>query len=596
MPGKVVGHYQLERRLGAGSFASVFLARKVALELRKAQLRSDGAGLDLETDSHRPEEVAIKAISRSKLNKKLESNLQKEVSILQGLAPHENIVRLFDTVESRRHIYLVMEFCAGGDLHALLKMEGVLKESVAQHFMRDLVEGMRFLLAQDLIHRDLKPQNLLLSKRAPDAVLKIADFGFATQLQAAAMADTMCGSPLYMAPEILDGRKYDFRADVWSAGTILYEMLVGKPPFYGGSPRELLRNIKSKPLVPPNEGSSKSCRDLLSRLLQVDPKDRADFQTFYEHEFIRGERGFEGQDIDMSISQLFERLNKAGDKGSDSDSSHLPDSANEDSDNEKEPQMAENDDKSSSTDGAWEIIPDQNVRNAASKISFHTATTSSSRKRDAASSASSSKRSSASFQTSKAVQALRFSGELCKQAKLLSQVAEAVVVETATNNRLASAINLSHYHDPYVIALLLTMKCLKILELALRAADRAGSLPDKALLDAGNLTRKDAMTLYETYSDQAALYRSHVNGNHSNESMPSPEKVMLEIILQLGRATAKRISGEAEDKSIAKELLDSGIKMLEVLCAESSLAQQEREFVVGLTSLFMQKRRIVNEV
>lgn len=94
------------------------------------------------------------------------------------------------------------------------------------------------------MQRDLKPQNLLLSESGPSAVLKIADFGFARNLQPQGLAETLCGSPLYMAPEILQSHKYDAKADLWSVGTILYELLVGRPPFNGANHIELLRNIE----------------------------------------------------------------------------------------------------------------------------------------------------------------------------------------------------------------------------------------------------------------------------------------------------------------------------------------------------------------
>ena len=112
--------------------------------------------------------------------------------------------------------------------------------------LQQLALGLAHMRTRNLIHRDLKPQNLLLSSMAPTAILKIADFGFARYMQQQDLAETLCGSPLYMAPEILRFQKYDAKADLWSVGAILFEMLVGKPPFSGANHVQLLKNIDSK--------------------------------------------------------------------------------------------------------------------------------------------------------------------------------------------------------------------------------------------------------------------------------------------------------------------------------------------------------------
>jgi serine/threonine-protein kinase ULK2 len=186
------------------------------------------------------------------------------------------------TQKTDKHIYLMLEYCEGGDLQKHIKAHGRLTEAAAQVFMTHLAAGLKFLWDRNLIHRDLKPQNLLLTARGmpyvpppvqyigsggsnlndrsgsvagipttataaapqqppPQLLLKIADFGFARHLATATMAETLCGSPLYMAPEILQGRKYDAKADLWSVGTILFEMIIGRPPFGGANHLDLLK-------------------------------------------------------------------------------------------------------------------------------------------------------------------------------------------------------------------------------------------------------------------------------------------------------------------------------------------------------------------
>ena len=222
---KVVAGYGLHQKLGAGSFATVYKGIKVAGAAAAATSSNSGADV-----------VAIKAITRDseKLTKKVLQNLEIEISILQTYR-HKNIVCLQDVQKTERHFYLILEFCGGGDLQQLIRSRktGRLSERLTRRLMRDLSAGLKFLWRQELVHRDIKPQNLLLTGALPldeefdpernDALaaerrrincppeqfcLKIADFGFARHLQNTSLAETLCGSPLYMAPEILQHHRY----------------------------------------------------------------------------------------------------------------------------------------------------------------------------------------------------------------------------------------------------------------------------------------------------------------------------------------------------------------------------------------------------
>jgi len=212
-PVKVVAGYALQQRLGSGSFAIVY----------------KGARLP-QTSADQPQTVAVKAISRTsgKLTPKVLQNLDLEISILRTYR-HSNIVCMHNVIKTDRHFYLLLEYCAGGDVQGLIRSRkaGRLSEGLTRRLIRDLAQGLKFLWGQELIHRDLKPQNLLLTGPLPaeevddppvdnlplpDTVgtafhLKIADFGFARHLQSASMAETLCGSPIYMAPEILQHQR-----------------------------------------------------------------------------------------------------------------------------------------------------------------------------------------------------------------------------------------------------------------------------------------------------------------------------------------------------------------------------------------------------
>ncbi|EED91594.1 hypothetical protein THAPSDRAFT_269100, partial [Thalassiosira pseudonana CCMP1335] len=258
---KIAAGYVLQERLGSGSFATVYKGIRL----------SDVA--------------AIKAISRSskKLTKKVLENLDMEIAILQTYR-HPNIVCMHEVQKTERHFYLVLEYCGGGDLQHLIRsrQKGRLSERLCRRLIRDLASGLGFLWGKELVHRDIKPQNLLLTGTLPAFSLKIADFGFARHLSGVDLAETMCGSPLYMAPEILLGQKYDAKADLWSVGTVLFEMIAGKTPFHGENHMDLLNNIKQKAVrLPPDVRVSKECVNLLRILLDRKPHTRADFKAFY---------------------------------------------------------------------------------------------------------------------------------------------------------------------------------------------------------------------------------------------------------------------------------------------------------------------------
>jgi len=184
---KTVGDYQLTEKIGKGSYADVYLAEN----------RVNGA------------KYAVKMINRDHLlsmgEPRLVSALESEIQIMKQFE-HENFVRLHDFFSSEKNFYLVLELCPGGDLSKFIRKNKTLSERVAIGFLHQLANGLSFLQEKNFIHRDLKPANVLLSESSENAVLKLADFGFARHLGSAALAQTKCGTPLYMAPEILESR------------------------------------------------------------------------------------------------------------------------------------------------------------------------------------------------------------------------------------------------------------------------------------------------------------------------------------------------------------------------------------------------------
>ncbi|XP_067862284.1 serine/threonine-protein kinase ULK1 isoform X2 [Heptranchias perlo] len=268
-----VGKFEFNRKdlIGHGAFAVVFKGRY--------------------KEKH-DWEVAIKCINKKNLAKS-QTLLGKEIKILKELK-HDNIVALYDFQDMANSVYLVMEYCNGGDLADYLHSKGTLSEDTIRIFLHQIAGAMKMLHSRGIIHRDLKPQNILLScvggrKSNPNNIrIKIADFGFARYLQTNMLAATLCGSPMYMAPEVIMSQHYDAKADLWSIGTIVYQCLTGKAPFQANSPQNLrLFYEKNKTLVPniPRETSS-HLRHLLLGLLLRNYKDRMEFSEFFHHPFL----------------------------------------------------------------------------------------------------------------------------------------------------------------------------------------------------------------------------------------------------------------------------------------------------------------------
>ncbi|KAM6351917.1 serine/threonine-protein kinase ULK3 isoform 8-T8 [Alca torda] len=190
----------LTERLGAGTYATVYKA------YRKRDTR---------------EVVAIKCVSKRSLNRVSVENLLTEIEILKTIR-HPHIVELKDFQWDSDHIYLIMEFCAGGDLSRFIRMRRILPEKVTRIFLQQLACALKFLHDHNISHLDLKPQNILLS--APEnPQLKLADFGFAQHMSPWDEKHVLRGSPLYMAPEMVCRQQYDARVDLWSVGVILYD-------------------------------------------------------------------------------------------------------------------------------------------------------------------------------------------------------------------------------------------------------------------------------------------------------------------------------------------------------------------------------------
>ena len=245
------------KMIGKGGFSTVFLARK-----------KNTGNL-----------YAIKTIKKSLLiREKRIPQLLAEKDIMKN-SDHPFIIKFFMALQSKSQVHLVMEFCPGGELFFHLQKLHRLPENQAQFYFAEIVLALEYLHKNDIIYRDLKPENILLDI---DGHIRLIDFGLSKQgLGKQGVTSSFCGSPEYMSPEVLSGVSHGRAVDFYGLGAILYEILVGCPPFYSRSKTQMEWNIvNSAPEFP--RALSKNCRSLLSQLLQKEPEGRLGFNRGIE--------------------------------------------------------------------------------------------------------------------------------------------------------------------------------------------------------------------------------------------------------------------------------------------------------------------------
>ncbi|XP_071885446.1 inactive serine/threonine-protein kinase PLK5-like isoform X6 [Anas platyrhynchos] len=203
---------------------------------------------------------------------------------LQGRLRHRHVLRLHGHLATRSHLYLLLELCGRRSLADILRARGVLTEPEARYYLRQGGEGLSYLHGQGLVHRDLKPTgNVLVTERMQ---VKIGDLGLARPAAVGTRCwGALCGTPAYMAPEVLDHKGHGVPSDIWAWGCIMYEVLTGSPPFEAAERQELYGRIRTAryPLPP---SLSPRARALLGRLLLPDPTARAGLGEVLEHGFF----------------------------------------------------------------------------------------------------------------------------------------------------------------------------------------------------------------------------------------------------------------------------------------------------------------------
>jgi len=227
---------------------------------------------------------AIKVIPKSKV--KDAERFKSEIEILAQL-DHPNIIKLYETFEDNRHVYLVTELCKGGELFDRIISKGHFTEAEARNTFIQIMHAINYCHTNQICHRDLKPENFLLLDERPETTLKVIDFGLSKVFsklkeqkpQAKVSMTTRAGTPYYISPEVLAGN-YDESCDIWSAGVILYILLCGYPPFYGNTDAQILEAVKKGYYdfsSPEWKDVSESAKDLIKKMLcKPDKRLKAD--------------------------------------------------------------------------------------------------------------------------------------------------------------------------------------------------------------------------------------------------------------------------------------------------------------------------------
>lgn len=259
--------YILKELLGTGAFS----------EVRLAESREKPGQM-----------FAVKIIDKKALKGK-EDSLENEIRVLRRLT-HPNIVQLLETFEDKHKVYLVMELVTGGELFDRIVEKGSYTEKDASGLIRQVLEAVDYMHDQGVVHRDLKPENLLYYNPDEDSKIMISDFGLSKMEDSGIMA-TACGTPGYVAPEVLAQKPYGKAVDVWSIGVISYILLCGYPPFYDENDANLFAQILKGEFEfdsPYWDDISDSAKDFIHKLMCVNVEERYSCKQALAHPWISG--------------------------------------------------------------------------------------------------------------------------------------------------------------------------------------------------------------------------------------------------------------------------------------------------------------------
>ena len=264
-PGSLKDRFKIQEHLGTGGYSSVYCAS------------------DIKTG----ERVAVKFVKKAGLEDNIKNGFFREVKVMKRL-DHPNIVTFRAFFDEKEHYVLVTELVKGGELFDQIVRKRSYKESEARDVVKTVADAICYMHERGIVHRDLKPENILIDDVTKTQSIKIADMGFATVVPKK-LLDTPCGSPSYVAPEVLKGRAYGEQVDCWSLGVVTFVLLCGYGPFQDRHPKNQYSKIQQGLYYfdsPYWDNVSNAAKDFIRRLLVVDPSQRMTAAEMLEHEWV----------------------------------------------------------------------------------------------------------------------------------------------------------------------------------------------------------------------------------------------------------------------------------------------------------------------
>ena len=261
--------YRLERRLRSGSFGTVYECQHV---------------------NHPDHLYAVKIIDRKKIKLKDDKAVFTEVATVRELHDVDNVIKIIDFFVEPEKLYMVQMLARGGDVFDRLTQRQKYNEMDARNLAVTLIKTMAEIHKRTIVHRDLKPENLLLKEALNDTAILVADFGFAKHCPKGRYLKTRCGTPAFVAPEIVLGNPYNASCDIWSIGCLLYMIICGYPPFQGKDHNDLFRKIRASDFTFHDKYWKKvslPAKQLISGLLTVNAKNRLDAKQACESSWIQ---------------------------------------------------------------------------------------------------------------------------------------------------------------------------------------------------------------------------------------------------------------------------------------------------------------------